>query len=593
MEKFIFLSMKTFLVFISALFIGTVIFFTTEYIENRNYTNYVDSIPETSFFTSDNKVSLKSEPRKKSITVKEIEPNEELEIVKDTIGWYLVNASEGYAFVDKDFGTTTSKKIISKTNQSKILAGLYAFIGFIVSYGVGNRVRKRFDHIDIRNQGTAREKVQVGIQYFKRDNYEEAIKYFEEAYKSLKKDEQLIYYLALSYFKSAKFHESNRFFFILTRLFPSVSKYHAHLGLSNYLHFEATCEERLFQLSIQSFKRAIELSPSQHEYFNYLEFVKTKLPYSEWQQKLAKFSEQGSVVNEQFENDTEKIENTKIRRGGSPEMTKELSKIPAFTKLEKMTGMKDIKDELEEITAVIKWELSRGSGKKPSGHMVFVGPPGTGKTTVARYLGQILNYIGYLDSGHVVEVKREDLVGEYQGHTAPKTKAKINEAIGGILFIDEAYTLSTDKQDAFGKEAINTLLAEMENRRLEFIVVVAGYPEPMRNFLDSNEGLRSRFSNTINFRDYKPDELIEIFDSLVESENYEIESAARISATIYLKELYANKDKFFGNGRDVRKLFEATVKRMAVRKSREKDKSPLITSGDINEAIEKLKKNIL
>jgi AAA+ superfamily predicted ATPase len=225
--------------------------------------------------------------------------------------------------------------------------------------------------------------------------------------------------------------------------------------------------------------------------------------------------------------------------------------------------------------------------------MVFAGPPGTGKTTVARYLGQILNYIGILDTGHVVEVNREDLVGEYQGHTAPKTKAKINEAIGGILFIDEAYTLSTDKQDAFGKEAINTLLAEMENKRSEFIVVVAGYPEPMRNFLDSNEGLRSRFSNTINFRDYKPEELIEIFDNLVASENYQIEQDARIAAAIYLRELYANKDKFFGNGRDVRKLFEATVKRMALRKSREKDKSPLITDRDINEAIEKLKKNIL
>jgi SpoVK/Ycf46/Vps4 family AAA+-type ATPase len=586
--------MKTFLVLIAALLIGTVTFFVTEYIENKKYTNYVASIPETSFFTSDKKVSLKSEPRKKSTTVIEIEPNEEIEIIKDTIGWYLVNAPVGgYAFVSKDFGTTISKKIILKTNQSKVLAGLYAFIGFIVSYGIGNRVRKRFDHVDIKKQGTAREKVQVGIQYFKRDNYEEAIKYFQEAYKSLKNDEQLIYYLAMSYFKSAKFQESNKFFSILTRLFPSVSKYHAHLGLSNYLYFETTHEEQLFQISVQSFKRAIELSPSQHEYFTYLEFVKTKLPYSEWQQKIAKGSEQSSIVNEQFENEGEKIENTKIRRSGSPEMTKELSKIPAFTKLEKMTGMKEIKDELEEITAVIKWELSRGSGKKPSGHMVFAGPPGTGKTTVARYLGQILNYIGYLDSGHVVEVKREDLVGEYQGQTAPKTKAKINEAIGGILFIDEAYTLYTDKQDTFGKEAINTLLAEMENRRSEFIVVVAGYPEPMRNFLDSNEGLRSRFSNTINFRDYKPEELIEIFDNLVETENYEIEPDARISATIYLKELYANKDKFFGNGRDVRKLFEATIKRMAVRKSREKDKSPLITSGDINEAIEKLKKNTL
>jgi len=483
--------------------------------------------------------------------------------------------------------------ITEYTNQSKALAGVYAFIGFIVSYGIGNRVRKRIDHTDIKKQGTAREKIQVGIQYFKRDNYEEAIKYFEEAYKILKQDEQLIYYLAMSYFNSAKFQESNSLFFTLIRLFPSVSKYHAHLGLSNYLLFETTHEEQPLQQSIESFKRAIELSPSQHEYFNYLEFVRAKLPYSAWQQKIAKVSDSGSSLNKQFESEGEKIENTKMRRSGSLEMTKELSKIPAFIKLEKMTGMKDIKDELEEITAFIKWELSRGSGKKPSGHMVFAGPPGTGKTTVARYLGQILNYIGFLDSGHVVEVNREDLVGEYQGHTAPKTKAKINEAIGGILFIDEAYTLSTDKQDAFGKEAINTLLAEMENKRSEFIVVVAGYPEPMRNFLDSNEGLRSRFSNTINFRDYKPEELIEIFDNLVASENYQIEQDARIAAAIYLRELYANKDKFFGNGRDVRKLFEATVKRMALRKSREKDKSPLITDRDINEAIEKLKKNIL
>lgn len=584
--------MRTLLVFIAALFIGTVTFFITEYIETKKYASYVESLPETLFFTSDKKVSLKSEPRKKSTTIEEIEPNKEVEVLKDTIGWYLVNASTGYAFVYKDFGTTTSRKVISKPNQSKALAVMYAFFGFIVSYGVGNRIRKRFDRIDINKQGTAREKIQVGIQYYNRENYDEAIKYFEESYKSLKKDEKLIYYLAMSHYKSAKFPESNKLFTDLTKHFPKNSKYYAYLGMSNYLLYETTREEQLRQTSISSLKRAIELSPSQHEYFTYLEFVKSKLPYSEWQQKINKVSEQGPLTNEQTDN-TEKMEDTKIRRSGSPEMTKELSKIPAFTKLEKMIGMREIKDELEEITAIIKWELSRGSDKKPSGHMVFAGPPGTGKTTVARYLGEILNYIGYLNKGHVVEVKREDLVGEYQGHTAPKTKSKITEAIGGILFIDEAYTLATDKQDTFGREAINTLLAEMENRRSEFIVVVAGYPEPMKNFLDSNEGLRSRFSNTINFRDYNPDELVEIFDKLIESENYEIEANARTIAALYLKELYDNKDKFFGNGRDVRKLFEATVKRMAVRKSREKDKSPVITSGDISEAIEKLKKNTL
>lgn len=242
-----------------------------------------------------------------------------------------------------------------------------------------------------------------------------------------------------------------------------------------------------------------------------------------------------------------------------------------LNELDGLVGLPRVKAEIKELLQFVHvQELRRQKGisnTRPSLHSVFYGSPGTGKTTIARLYGRMLNAMGLLTKGHVVETDRAGLVGGYIGQTAIKTNEKIEEAIGGVLFIDEAYSLSKgeDAQWDYGSEAIEILLKRMEDHRDNLVVIVAGYPEPMEHFLTSNEGLRSRFSTFIHFDDYSPQEMCEIFRRLCLQENYKPtdEALELISAAIAYN--YSIRDKSFGNARFVRNFFETVIKNQASR----------------------------
>lgn len=226
--------------------------------------------------------------------------------------------------------------------------------------------------------------------------------------------------------------------------------------------------------------------------------------------------------------------------------------------LEGLTELKQIvMDNVRKVKAAQKKkELGLNGGLEVDNlHMVFTGGPGTGKTTAARKVGYIYKALGILPRGDsVIECSRPELVGEYQGHTAPKVMEKVNHAMGGVLFIDEAYTLSRDTNDAFGKEAIDTLVKPMEDNRGQFMVILAGYTEEMNHFLDQNPGLRSRVAHTVLFEDFTIEQMVSIFEKLAEKNHYTIEETAKTAIRSLLEE--KSKVKDFGNARGVRKVWK-------------------------------------
>ena len=243
---------------------------------------------------------------------------------------------------------------------------------------------------------------------------------------------------------------------------------------------------------------------------------------------------------------------------------------PLLRELNSLVGLAGVKEEVSRLVhlhALAKRREDAGLAAPPMArHLVFAGPPGTGKTTVARLYGKILAALGVLRTGQMVEVARADLVAQYVGATALKTTEKFEEACGGVLFIDEAYTLSAGSSGSgpdFGKEAIDTLVKLMEDRRDDVVVIVAGYSREMRKFLQSNPGLSSRFSRTVEFENYDPAELVQIMELICTSHNYALEHETRAALATYFEQI--PRDGSFGNGRTVRKLFEEMVGRQAGR----------------------------
>lgn len=241
----------------------------------------------------------------------------------------------------------------------------------------------------------------------------------------------------------------------------------------------------------------------------------------------------------------------------------------ADEELASMIGLDTIKDDLANVISMVqlqKLRAQKGLLSIPvSRHMVFTGNPGTGKTTVARILAKKYKEIGSLKKGQLVEVSRSDLVAQYVGQTAPKTLGKIKEALGGILFIDEAYTLSNHGLADFGQEAIETLLKQMEDHRDEFVVIVAGYPELMKDFIHSNPGLKSRFTKFIHFPDYSAQELNDIFCSMCEKYELKLTDDASARAQQAISDFAAHKGEDFANARDIRNYFERILERQARR----------------------------
>ncbi|MCF8242691.1 MAG: AAA family ATPase [Melioribacteraceae bacterium] len=251
------------------------------------------------------------------------------------------------------------------------------------------------------------------------------------------------------------------------------------------------------------------------------------------------------------------------------EPPKDMSVDDIFSELNQLTGMKNIKDEVRSLYDYLKVEKKRmemgGKGGGLNLNFVFTGNPGTGKTTVARLMARIFKALGLLPKGHLIEVDRSKLVASYSGQTSKKTNQLVDSAMGGLLFIDEAYTLSQGSGDSFGKEAIDTLLKRIEDDRGKFISIVAGYIKEMEDFLDTNPGLASRFPKRIHFDDYKPDELHEIFNSMMNGRGLKLSDDAEKLSLQMFTELYDSRDKNFGNGRTVRNIFEQTLQKQSSR----------------------------
>lgn len=263
--------------------------------------------------------------------------------------------------------------------------------------------------------------------------------------------------------------------------------------------------------------------------------------------------------------------------------------------LDNLIGLENVKKKVNDLIiyqTVQKKRQEKGLfNQKSTLHMAFTGNPGTGKTTVARIVGHIYKKIGLLSKGHFVEVSRTDLIAGYQGQTALKVKKVIERAKGGVLFIDEAYSITeNDHSDSYGRECLTELTKALEDYRDDLVVIVAGYKEPMEVFFESNPGLKSRFNTFIEFADYDSEEMIEILGSLCKKNDYRLEDNLKICIKDYFNSVIAKKDKHFANGRLARNIYDDLVmnhaKRVIEIDNPSEDDLSVLREGDFDKRME-------
>ena len=294
--------------------------------------------------------------------------------------------------------------------------------------------------------------------------------------------------------------------------------------------------------------------------------------------------------------DVEKIKIKKVNTLPSIPIDNTLLKL-GLAELDSLIGIENVKKEIHELVSIVSFHKRNGKNVLNNYflHTVFVGNPGTGKTTVARILTKIYKALGILERGHMVETDRQGLVAGFVGQTAIKTTERLEEAMGGVLFIDEAYALSNFNglQGDYGNEAIQTILKKMEDQRGQFFIFAAGYPENMDKFLKANPGLNSRFDKRLQFHDYNAEELMAIAEKMIREQSYKLTSAAKTQLKAVMEDMYMKRDKFFGNARAVRNIVLDVIKFQNLRSSKlaSTKQNSSISVEDIQTLIKELEAN--
>ena len=352
--------------------------------------------------------------------------------------------------------------------------------------------------------------------------------------------------------------ETPKFFMLLFKNSKEISS-------NRVLYIESLYISTIYEIGkYYSLNKQDKNTVDKEKFMNYLKMLKEYTELNKESQNIAFENLDNSIIKK------EEIHNKTSIDGNKKDDDQEDSLEDLLNELNELIGLAGVKEEVSSLVNILKINKLRESRgfKVPqvSKHLVFLGNPGTGKTTVARLLSKIYKKLGVLEKGQLVEVDRSGLVAGYVGQTAIKTQEKIDEAMGGVLFIDEAYTLAKGEND-FGQESIDTLLKAMEDQREDFVVIVAGYSKPMNRFLESNPGLKSRFNKSITFEDYSPNELLDIFELFCKLNDMRLSSDARDYLTQYLSKLSNEKSENFANGREMRNLFEKAFTNQANRLS--------------------------
>lgn len=392
------------------------------------------------------------------------------------------------------------------------------------------------------------------IDYISHEDSEERISLFK------------ITYLNTSYsdlYSRVQEVETPKFFTLLFKNSKEISS-------NRVSHIESLYISTIYEIGkYYSLNKQDKNTVDKEKFMNYLKMLKEYTELYKESQNIAFENLDNSIIkNEEIHNKIS-IDSNRIEDNPEEESLEDI-----LNELNELIGLAGVKEEVSSLVNILKINKLRESRgfKTPqvSKHLVFLGNPGTGKTTVARLLSKIYKKLGVLEKGQLVEVDRSGLVAGYVGQTAIKTQEKIDEAMGGVLFIDEAYTLAKGEND-FGQESIDTLLKAMEDQREDFVVIVAGYSKPMNRFLESNPGLKSRFNKSITFEDYSPNELLDIFELFCKLNDMRLSSDARDYLTQYLSELSDEKSENFANGREMRNLFEKAITNQANRLSHYND----------------------